>query len=210
MRIECSKNIGQASTENATSESAESITSKESMSYAADSPVRIFPTPGEGQDLTENEVVYSSRPFAWFANYNRELLCWRTWQLCFLEDWTEYLGRWPRSGSMRNGIVYRLPPLVPRISGIDYLSSVSDKEIHRTPNASNGIDGGSNSRKAAKKREERFITPTADDTGHRKNKYSQGGQALSHQLGGTLNPQWVEWLMGFPIGWTDCEDSETQ
>ena len=160
--------------------------------------------------VSENEVVYSSRPFAWFANYNRELLCWRTWQLCFLEDWTEYLGRWPRSGSMRNGIVYRLPPLVPRISGIDYLSSVSDKEIHRTPNASNGIDGGSNSRKAAKKREERFITPTADDTGHRKNKYSQGGQALSHQLGGTLNPQWVEWLMGFPIGWTDCEDSETQ
>jgi hypothetical protein len=20
---------------------------------------------------------------------------------------------------------------------------------------------------------------------------------------GTLNPDWVEWLMGFPIGWTD-------
>ena len=25
-----------------------------------------------------------------------------------------------------------------------------------------------------------------------------------------LNPMWVEWLMGFPIGWTDLEDSETQ
>ena len=24
--------------------------------------------------------------------------------------------------------------------------------------------------------------------------------------GGTLNPQWVEWLMGFPIGWTDLKD----
>ena len=23
---------------------------------------------------------------------------------------------------------------------------------------------------------------------------------------GTLNPMWVEWLMGFPIGWTDLED----
>lgn len=22
--------------------------------------------------------------------------------------------------------------------------------------------------------------------------------------GGQLNPTWVEWLMGFPIGWTDC------
>ena len=28
--------------------------------------------------------------------------------------------------------------------------------------------------------------------------------------GGQLNPQWVEWLMGFPIGWTDLKPSETQ
>lgn len=27
--------------------------------------------------------------------------------------------------------------------------------------------------------------------------------------GGRLNPMWVEWLMGFPLGWTDCEDSAT-
>jgi hypothetical protein len=26
---------------------------------------------------------------------------------------------------------------------------------------------------------------------------------------GRLNPMWVEWLMGFPIGWTDCDASET-
>ena len=26
---------------------------------------------------------------------------------------------------------------------------------------------------------------------------------------GRLNPQWVEWLMGFPLGWTDCDASET-
>ena len=23
---------------------------------------------------------------------------------------------------------------------------------------------------------------------------------------GTLNPMWVEWLMGYPIGWTDLKD----
>jgi hypothetical protein len=27
---------------------------------------------------------------------------------------------------------------------------------------------------------------------------------------GKLNPTWVEWLMGFPLGWTDLEDLETQ
>ena len=27
---------------------------------------------------------------------------------------------------------------------------------------------------------------------------------------GQLNPTWVEWLMGYPIGWTDLSNSETQ
>jgi hypothetical protein len=26
---------------------------------------------------------------------------------------------------------------------------------------------------------------------------------------GSLNPEWVEWLMGFPEGWTDLNPSET-
>jgi hypothetical protein len=26
---------------------------------------------------------------------------------------------------------------------------------------------------------------------------------------GALNPTWVEWLMGFPLGWTDCEHLAT-
>jgi hypothetical protein len=29
----------------------------------------------------------------------------------------------------------------------------------------------------------------------------QGGENLGQQVGGTLNPQWVEWLMGWPIHW---------
>ena len=30
------------------------------------------------------------------------------------------------------------------------------------------------------------------------------------QSGGKLNPTWVEWLQGFPLGWTDLDASETQ
>ena len=29
---------------------------------------------------------------------------------------------------------------------------------------------------------------------------------LNDQIGGQLNPDWVEWLMGFPIGWTNLLD----
>ena len=28
----------------------------------------------------------------------------------------------------------------------------------------------------------------------------------THKYDGQLNPQWVEWLMGYPEGWTDLED----
>jgi hypothetical protein len=34
------------------------------------------------------------------------------------------------------------------------------------------------------------------------------GEQLPNAAGGPLNPTWVEWLMGFPIGWTDLKPSE--
>jgi len=34
-------------------------------------------------------------------------------------------------------------------------------------------------------------------------------QNLNDQVGGQLNPTWVEWLMGWPIGWTDLKPSAT-
>ncbi len=35
-------------------------------------------------------------------------------------------------------------------------------------------------------------------------------RGMSAGNGGKLNPTWVEWLMGFPLGWTDLEGSETR
>ena len=33
---------------------------------------------------------------------------------------------------------------------------------------------------------------------------------LSEAIPGSLNPEWVEWLMGFPVGWTAGGVSEMQ
>lgn len=60
-----------------------------------------------------------------------------------------------------------------------------------------------------------FPTPTAQDAKNstlppsQKGRDSIPGMLLTEGVTGKLNPQWVEWLMGYPIGWTELEDSET-
>jgi hypothetical protein len=50
-----------------------------------------------------------------------------------------------------------------------------------------------------------FPTPLASETGYRRSKFPQGGTSLSTFLRGRPNPDWVEWLMNFPIKHTDLE-----
>ncbi len=85
---------------------------------------------------------------------------------------------------------------------------------------SSGRDGGDNLRTAVTKAELApdgavmpYPTPTAsrtDTASMAQARYNADSRpdAIS-QGGGQLNPTWVEWLMGFPEGWTDLEDSET-
>lgn len=52
-----------------------------------------------------------------------------------------------------------------------------------------------------------FTTPCAADA-----QVTHGGnncRSLRTDVAGQLNPTWVEWLMGFPPGWTDLNASET-
>jgi len=59
-------------------------------------------------------------------------------------------------------------------------------------------------------------TPLARDArsyrGAKRMPNSQGSEPLVVAAGGRLNPTWVEWLMGAPLGWTDpdCELSATE
>ena len=58
----------------------------------------------------------------------------------------------------------------------------------------------------------KVATPTARDW--RSGKASQAthdknSRPLSEQIGGSLNPTWVEWLMGWPLGWTDLKPLAT-
>ena len=47
-------------------------------------------------------------------------------------------------------------------------------------------------------------TPSGPDYA-RRNRNGSGGDDLITAVGGKLNPLWVEWLIGWPIGWTGLE-----
>lgn len=191
--------------------------------FAAAFRVKTSATPGIAPESPESDPVYGLSFCGSFGFFDHVSFSWKTWQRCLDGEWEEWSATWPNAGMTRSGIAFRVPPSVPFISGIGSF-------FWPTPTAnvcrSGGIDrwGGSNARKALKKRLQKlqgldaqelaeagsgrtmFTTPTADDAGHRKKPYSQGGEALSFQIGGPVNPEWGEWLMGFPIGWTDVED----
>jgi DNA (cytosine-5)-methyltransferase 1 len=55
-----------------------------------------------------------------------------------------------------------------------------------------------------------FATPTIKGNYNRKGASPTSGDGLATQVGGSLNPTWVEWLMGFPLEWTVCEPLATR
>ena len=50
-------------------------------------------------------------------------------------------------------------------------------------------------------------TPTAQDAKNNggPSQHNRNTKPLNAEVGGSLNPQWVEWLMGYPSGWTDLK-----
>lgn len=104
----------------------------------------------------------------------------------------------------------------PGVSANSGMGLASAVKLWPTPTASLGSKGG---RVTPRKSREggtlieavsarAFATPTARDW--RSGKASQeamerNSRPLSEQIGGLLNPAWVEWLMGWPIGWTELK-----
>ena len=125
-----------------------------------------------------------------YGYFDPDTHSWKTWQVTLPLGLETSLQTRPRAGMTRNGIAYQLPPLVRLTDAIDYLLSRHGKPW-ATPRA--GLGDNRNSK-----------------IWHRE----EGAQNLENQIatrhpeliGQALNPQWVEWLMGFPIGWTDLED----
>jgi hypothetical protein len=133
------------------------------MSFRADFHAKTLAQPGKEQGLTENGRECGERWQGLLARYDPSTHSLRTAQCSLFEDLNESLQTWPRWGSMRNGECYQQPMLEQTIKENEF--GLSEKipnniDFFHTPNTT-GIDGGSNSRKALKKR--MFPTPNSSD-----------------------------------------------
>lgn len=118
------------------------------------------------------------------ASFDRVSRSWRTAQSCLVEGWAEFSETWPRSGTMRSGIAYRLPTLAP-------LNAEIGSGLLPTLIAGDG-KGGRN--------------------GTAKGRSLSSGLTLTDWLWlevgpGMLDPGSGERMMGFPIGHTDLPRS---
>jgi hypothetical protein len=92
--------------------------SDQSTSSAADSPAKTSARRARVPVLTVGDPASGESMRAYLASYDRASRSWKTSGLCGLEDLPEFLGTLPRSGWMRSGTLYLLPPLVRLTSAI--------------------------------------------------------------------------------------------
>ena len=187
----------------------------------AASPARISALPESEPELTgsvQGSGVNTSEPF---AHFDPATSSWKTYQVCLLTStWDVFSETWPRAGTMRNGIVYQQVPLAPLTGGIE--SGLWPTPRAQEPGATT-VGYGRGLAELVEGKQQRWPTPTARDW---RSQYAPNSQAFLQRMEnkrgvnlveelqrqgniGQLNPQWVEWLMGYPIGWTDLEDSAT-
>jgi DNA (cytosine-5)-methyltransferase 1 len=116
----------------------------------------------KAQELTVNEAECGEKWRASFTKYDLDTSSWKTHQCSLLGDLEEFLETWPQWGLMRDGECWEQQTLEQTIRGTESGLSPNGVDRFHTPNTT-GLDGGSNSRKALKKRQEMWPTPCATD-----------------------------------------------
>ena len=180
------------------------------MSFLGDFHAKTLAQQEKAQELKVNEAECGKKWQGSFTKYDPNMSMWKTPQCSFIEDSVWFLDSWPRWGLMRHGECWEHQTLELNITEREFGLLPDGVNFFHTPTT--GADGGSNSRKALKKRKEAiWPTPTtpsgggnAGGSGAHKNAIKNGTYIPS-----SINPNLYEWLMGWPQGWTDLKPLET-
>ena len=181
---------------------------EECKSSQEDSLVRTYQQQEKAQDLKESDQDFGEKWHGSFAKYDPDTHSLRTPQCSLFEDSTEYCATLPRWGLMRDGECWEQRMLEQTIRGTE--SGLSE-QTWPTPLASDWKARGPNSKQQGlREKVKAFPTPTAHNAKEcaSPSEYNRNTPTLATHAGGKLNPTWVEWLMGWPLEWTDLKPLE--
>ena len=188
----------------------ESLGEEKSMSSQVDFPVRTLVPQEKAQDLTEKGQDFGEKWQGSFTKYSPDSCSWKTHQCSLAGDLDEFSETWPQWGLMQGGECWEHQTLERSMKGSESGLLPDNQNFFHTPNTT-GLDGGSNSRKALKKRISTWPTPTTPTGGGNVGGSGAYKNAIKNgtHIPHSINPNLYEWLMGWPIGWTDLKPLET-
>jgi hypothetical protein len=131
------------------------------------------------QELTANVAECGEKWQGSFTKYDPDSRSWKTHQCSLAEDLEPYLETWPRWGLMRDGECWEQLTLEQTIKGTGFGSLLP------TPTCHNAKEGNYPAEKNRR-------TPL-----------------LATHVGGKIHPEFTEWMMGWPLEWTDLKPLET-
>lgn len=147
-------------------------------SSAEDFHARTSPSAAQERDWTERNLVCGPRWRGLLGRFSRDSCSLKTPHYSLLGGSNEFSGTLPRWGMMLDGECLELTKPVLRIAATE-----------------SGLS---------------LPTPSATDYKGSSKPGQRRGQLTDPAMGvlppgGKLNPTWVEWLMGWPTGWTDLK-----
>ena len=195
-------------------------TELESMSLQAASPAKTYQSQEIRQEYkTEPEAAYGQSAPVCLGSFDPDTPSLKTSQTCLMENGelglSEFSGTFPRSGMMRSGTVYQLPNLARTITeiGSGLLPTPAASTGGTTDNWQPIRPSGHRAQLSLQQYVRMFPTPKASDYKsvtsnieyHRRrtNMDLPCRVATLENDTSPMNPTWVEWLMGFPLGHTD-------
>ena len=146
------------------------------------------------------------------ARYDRATCGWKTHRCLWTEDLPWSSVTLPKWGMMQGGVLWErtMPVLHTSGTGFGCWPTPRAGNPGSRPNGKGGKILAEEVEIAEGLRERNWPTPTANEDaagrpGSKMQKMLGNHPDIRESGGGTLNPNWVEWLMGWPLGWTSTE-----
>jgi hypothetical protein len=185
-----------------------------SMSSVVDFHVRTLVRQEKVMDLMEKDQECGNIWRGWLAKFDPDSCSWKTPQCSLLEEEPESLQTLPRWGMTVDGLLWEQQTLEPITRGTECGSwPTPTAHMAKETNAPSEHNRNTPTLTAQVNWPTPRTAGMCGGTGSwellNKNTTIEEARLMGAGNGGKLNPTWVEWLMGWPLGWTDLNPLAT-